>query len=347
MNLPDGPPISTVLVAIVSLLLCAASRELAPRFGLMDHPDVRKRHAAPTPLMGGVVVLFVVVPAFVHTALAAPFLWSEAFGITVAVAGMTLLGLLDDVVDRSAVYRLVIASVIFLAVTVTFPGLRLSIVEFQQPKITLVLDRDWVAAAFTVTCCVGLANAVNMADGKNGLVPGLMLGWSLLLLFCAPTYLTGLLLIFIAAISVLLLFNIRGFLFLGDGGAYGLAAGIGLLAIAVYNHPANHSPKAIPADAILFLFLVPVIDMFRLMITRVKAGNTPFTPGRDHLHHHLQNWLGWPGGLVAYWAMSLAPAGLNIIYKWNSIALTGVAVTIYTIIIWRAPEGVGVANQDP
>lgn len=347
MFLPEGLLVPAALVAIASFLLCATARAIAPVFGLMDHPDVRKHHATPTPLMGGGVVLCVLLPAFAYVALVAPTSWPEAVGITVAVGCMTLLGLFDDMFDQPAVYRLVVASVVFVAITWFFPGLRLPIVELQQPDITFVLDRAWVAVGFTSICCVGLVNAINMADGKNGLVPGLMLGWSLLLLFCAPVQLAGLLLLLVIAIAALFLFNVRGFLFLGDGGAYGLATAIGLLAIAVYNHPANPSPKAVPADVILLLFMVPVLDLFRLMVTRTMAGKTPFTPGRDHLHHYLQNWLGWPGGLLAYWCLSLAPASLKIIYQSNSIVLMIVAVSIYVIIIWRVPRGASIVVQNP
>src|SRR3546814_9730280 len=43
-----------------------------------------------------------------------------------------------------------------------------------------------LAGPFTLLCLLGFQNAVNMADGTNGLVIGLGLGWVALLLLHAP-----------------------------------------------------------------------------------------------------------------------------------------------------------------
>jgi UDP-GlcNAc:undecaprenyl-phosphate/decaprenyl-phosphate GlcNAc-1-phosphate transferase len=338
--MPEGLSLPVLLVALASLVFCAAARTVGPMLGLMDHPDVRKKHAVSTPLMGGLVVVACVIPALVYSILAQPGELSVAWGLVIAVAAMGLLGLFDDIVDQPALHRLLIAAIVFVGTTWAVPDLRLSIVEFQQPRITFVLDRAWVSIGFTSICCVGLINAINMADGKNGLVPGLLLGWAILLLSIATGPLDGLLLIVTAGIAVLFVFNIRGHLFLGDGGAYGLATGLGLLAIAIYNSPANTTPRPLSADGVLVLFMVPVLDMFRLMVTRVCAGNTPFTPGRDHLHHYLQNWLSWPGGLIAYWCLALVPGYLKIIFHLDSNVLA------YAIIIWRFAKGSRVAAKN-
>src|SRR3546814_19361231 len=47
-----------------------------------------------------------------------------------------------------------------------------------------------LAGPFTLLCLLGFQNAVNMADGTNGLVIGLGLGWVSLLLLHAPPELT-------------------------------------------------------------------------------------------------------------------------------------------------------------
>jgi UDP-GlcNAc:undecaprenyl-phosphate GlcNAc-1-phosphate transferase len=107
---------------------------------------------------------------------------------------------------------------------------------------------------------------------------------------------------------VLLAFNKDGKLFLGDGGAYGLATALALLTIAIYNRPGAHSTRAISADEIMILFAVPILDAFRLSWKRIRNGQSPMAADRDHLHHKLQDRLGWPTGLFVYWFLALIPA---------------------------------------
>lgn len=152
-----------------------------------------------------------------------------------------------------------------------------------------------------------------MADGKNGLVVGLCIGWTALLALRAPTPILPLIGLLVAVLIVLMVFNLRGRLFLGDGGAYGLATAIGLIAIMAYNSPGEHAGRAVSADELMLLFAVPVVDAFRLTFARLRRGQSPMAAGRDHLHHHLQAWFGWPGGLVAYFVVALVPTVLLVL----------------------------------
>ena len=114
---------------------------------------------------------------------------------------------------------------------------------------------------------------------------------------------------------VLFVFNIRGKLFLGDGGAYAIATAIGLLAIMVYNTPGTHTLRAISADELILLFVVPVADSFRLTYKRLREGRSPMSADRDHLHHHLQDKYGWPFGLVIYLAIALSTASFFMFFS--------------------------------
>jgi UDP-GlcNAc:undecaprenyl-phosphate/decaprenyl-phosphate GlcNAc-1-phosphate transferase len=146
-----------------------------------------------------------------------------------------------------------------------------------------------------------------MADGKNGLVIGLCLGWLGLLATRAPAVTLPIFSVVAAAFLVLLLFNLRGKLFLGDGGTYGIATAVALLSVALYNMPGDHSGRLLTADELMLLFAVPVLDSFRLTALRLREGRSPMSPDRNHFHHHLLRWFGWPGGLIVYWICALAP----------------------------------------
>jgi len=67
------------------------------------------------------------------------------------------------------------------------------------------------------------------------------------------------------------------------------------------------------AEEVVLLFIVPVLDSFRLTFVRWRRGQSPMEPDRDHLHHRLQNRFGWPTGLYVYLIAALAPAALLLL----------------------------------
>jgi UDP-GlcNAc:undecaprenyl-phosphate GlcNAc-1-phosphate transferase len=295
---------------MVAILLCLNAQRICSSMNLMDIPVGRKKHSAPTPLMGGVVLLGAFVPvALVCIVTFASERWLGSLLIWLGcVSAMALVGLGDDRHSFSPRLRLVISFAVFAAAAAVDPTFNVRVLDFDIPPLTLGLGTWWLAVIFTVICCVGLLNAVNMADGKNGLVLGLSIGWMVILATRAVGPLLPLIGLFLAVLTVLFVFNMRGKLFLGDGGAYAIATAIGLVAIMVYNTPGTHTLRAISADELVLLFVVPVADSFRLTYKRLRQGRSPMSADRDHLHHHLLDRFGWPRGLMFYWIVSFMPA---------------------------------------
>jgi UDP-GlcNAc:undecaprenyl-phosphate GlcNAc-1-phosphate transferase len=294
---------------LVAFILCRHALTIGTYFNLLDVPGDRKKHKHITPLMGGIVILATVIPAafaiitFVtpETYRAKLLVWSAA------VAGMTIIGILDDRHSLSPRARLLASFAIFGIAAYIEPIFNVRVLDFEYPSFSLGLGTRGIAIAFTILCCVGLVNAVNMADGKNGLVIGLCIGWLMLLATRVSENFLALIVLLIAVLLILLAFNLRGKLFLGDGGAYGLATAIGLLAIAIYNSPGLHATRAMASEELMLLFAVPVLDSFRLTYKRLRRGQSPMAADRDHLHHHLLDRYGWPRGLIIYLAVSLGP----------------------------------------
>jgi UDP-GlcNAc:undecaprenyl-phosphate GlcNAc-1-phosphate transferase len=264
--------------------------------------------------MGGVVLLGAFVPvALICIVAFASERWLGSLLIWVGcVSVMALVGLGDDRHSLSPRLRLVISFAVFAAAAAVDPTFNVRVLDFNIPPLTLGLGTWWLAVIFTVICCVGLLNAVNMADGKNGLVLGLSLGWVAILATRAVGPLLPFIGLFSAILMVLFVFNMRGKLFLGDGGAYAIATAIGLLAIMIYNTPGTEALRAISADELVLLFVVPVADSFRLSYKRLRQGRSPMSADRDHLHHHLQDRFGWPAGLLAYWVLSMVLTALYL-----------------------------------
>lgn len=299
----------------LTALVCANAAALGNKLGLMDVPDARKMHRTNTPLMGGVVLQFVFAPL---CALQLGWMgsdeWARRLSIWLAcVAAMTFIGIADDRHSLTPKNRLVFSFATFAIAAVLDPNFNIRILDFEHPSFELGLGTGWLAIVFTVVCGVGLVNAVNMADGKNGLVIGVCLGWLGLLSLRAPPPVQPMITLLVVVLLVLLAFNLPGRLFLGDGGAYGLASAIGLIAILTYNSKGVHAGRAISADELVLIFATPVIDSFRLTFVRLQRGQSPMVGDRDHLHHHLLNRFGWPAGLIVYFIVALLPGTIAIL----------------------------------
>lgn len=298
-------------VAIVAML-GRYSERVCTALRLMDVPNARKRHAKATPLLGGLALIVAILPLSLIAIFAAgaPQPLDARLLYVIATGAMALIGIADDRHTISATARIVLSFAVFGTVAMLQPLFNVRTLVFGLPNFELGLATTPIALLFTATCCVGLVNAVNMADGKNGLVIGLCLGWLTILSgHCHPEFLP-LLALLMAGLTVLLIFNLRGRIFLGDGGSYGFAAAIGLIAIASYNAPGPYIKHMLPAELLMLLFAVPVFDSFRLTFLRIRRGQSPMTGDRDHLHHILLDRLGWPKGLIIYLLVALTPAAL-------------------------------------
>jgi UDP-GlcNAc:undecaprenyl-phosphate/decaprenyl-phosphate GlcNAc-1-phosphate transferase len=279
------------------------------KLGLMDVPGDRKLHATATPLLGGLALTCVILPLSIGAVFlqVAPSYQQSALLYVMATFAIALIGMADDRHSLSARDRILLAFLVFGSIAIVDPLFNVRVLVFSSPYFEIGLITWPIAVLFTAVCCVGLVNAVNMADGKNGLVIGLCLGWLIILSHRCPEPLYPLVLLLGTGLAVLLIFNLRGWLFLGDGGSYGFATAIGLLTIAIYNSPGPLAGRALAAEEAMLIFSIPVIDSFRLTFVRLRRGQSPMTADRDHLHHHLQRKFGWPGGLFVYLTLALVP----------------------------------------
>jgi UDP-GlcNAc:undecaprenyl-phosphate GlcNAc-1-phosphate transferase len=322
--------------AAVAALVGRHAMAIGQRLQLLDFPDPaggRKLHATVTPLVGGVALLVaVLVAGFTLLALAPAegerpaLIW-----FLVTVTGMAMVGLADDRFGLTARTRLLVAASLIVAAAAQVPDFRLAFLVFAGQE-RLVLLPGIAGVAFTLLCLVGFLNAVNMADGKNGLVIGQALIWSAVLLVRLPANLMPMVAAIAGALLVLFWYNMRGRLFLGDCGSYGLSAMFGLLAVYGW----NLGFPDMRADDIALIFAVPVFDTLRLIVHRTLAGKTPFTPGRDHLHHYLHARWGWPRPLPWVLALVAIPNAGAILWPGTGLIWLGVTLAGYFALLRAA-----------
>lgn len=327
--------VTMMLGALIALCIGLRAMEVGTALRLLDFPDPaggRKLHAKVTPLVGGVAVVGAAI-------LSVLFLLPDAEGsrramllwFLLTVSGLFLVGAMDDRFGLGARSRLAVASAFLLAAIAQVPDFSVAFLLFSGQQ-DLLLFAPLVGIAFTLVCFVGLLNAVNMADGKNGIVIGQALIWSAVLMFRLPADMLPLIGGIAGALAVLFVFNMQGRLFLGDSGSYGLSAMFGLLAIYAW----NHGFADMRADDIALIFAIPVFDTLRLIVWRVSQGKSPFTPGRDHLHHYLHARWGWPRPLPWLLALVAVPNALAIAFPGTALIWLGVTLVAYFALIWVA-----------
>jgi len=76
----------------------------------------------------------------------------------------------------------------------------------------------WTSYASIAVALAGLVNAVNMADGQDGIVVGMFIIWSICLMATTSGLPQDLAFVLFVSCTIALAFNLLGRVFLGDGG---------------------------------------------------------------------------------------------------------------------------------
>ena len=280
-----GAGLAFALTTVALLFL----QPLAPRLNLLDHPnDTRKDHAHPTPGTGGIAILLGCLVGFFGMQVGTASV--QAF--TAAALLLVVVGIYDDLHDLRWYWR-ILAQVGAALIIIHWGGVR---VEQIGPTLGLgPMSLGWLAVPFTVFATVGLINAMNMIDGADGLAGSLGLA-ALVMLAAASLYagnavLASRLSVLCGALAAFLAWNVRlpwrprAKVFLGNAGSALLGLVIAWAAFRLTQNPSH------PVNPVLALWLlpIPVMDCLVLIVRRLQAGRSPFSAGRDHIHHFMQD----------------------------------------------------------
>ncbi len=303
----EGYAIVGGVAAVVTLVATPLVRLLAFRIGAVVLPDERRVHTEPTPTIGGVAMYVGFLAAMFVASRMDRFsdlfvANSEPLGVVLAATVALAVGLADDLWEWSApakVAGLVIAgSVLSIFGVVMF--------YFRVPFFDLVILSDDLKPLVTVLWVIGMANAVNLIDGLDGLAAGIvaiaagtfflygqqLLGQDPPLL--DPSNIGPLIAIVVLGICVGFLphnFN-PAKIFMGDGGALML----GLLMAASTSVVGGRVDRPFSGQTYFFfapLFIplvilgVPVLDVAWAIVRRAYRRHGVATADKGHLHHRL------------------------------------------------------------
>lgn len=297
-----------VVLAVVTVTTFAALfavRRLAFRIGAVVRPDARHVHERPTPTLGGVAMLIGVLAgmftAWCLGSFAPVFSGStEPLGLVLAAVLIVVVGVIDDLREVSAPAK--IAGIVLAASVLVISGI--SILVFRVPFAgVFVLSTDW-SYLLSVVWVVGMANAINLIDGLDGLAGGIVaIAAGTFFLYAHELGGEGLLaagnvgpLVAIVALGACLGFlphNVHpARIFMGDAGALLL----GLLMAASTMVVGGRTDRSFSGSSFFFfaplliplvILGVPVIDTLFAIIRRARSRTGISTADKGHLHHRL------------------------------------------------------------
>jgi len=270
--------IDGILVFLLTILFTQLIQKNASKIGMLDIPNNRSSHTAPTPRGAGIgmFLAYFLVLSFFHTAFVL-----EYSGFFIAITLIFLLGVYDDAKDTSPKLKLLI---IGMATTLIFfvDGFEINTLgHWFGVEVTL----PYIVALFvTLFAVAGFTNALNLVDGLDGLAGSLSLVILASLYYIGYAYNDQ----FIMIVSFFVMVSLLGFLlfnwypasiFMGDSGSLVLGFIISVLSIKTINYVSD--------TAILFLAAVPIIDTIIVMTRRMQRGFSPFAPDKSHFHHKI------------------------------------------------------------
>ena len=332
-----------LIAGVVSFGASYAVYRLSKRYKL--YPGIRERdvHTNPTPRLGGIGI---VIGVAIALAVASQISWFEGvyadpfpvIAILLAATVMLAVGVVDDLYDLNWMTKLAGQLLIagFLAwSSVQIVSLPIGLdngISVPSPTGSLLV---------TVLAVVLVMNAVNFIDGLDGLVAGVTLisgGVFFVYSYILAINTSQTAFNLASMIMAVLLGAVAGFLpfnwhpakmFMGDGGA--LVVGM-LMAASTITVTGQINPDSIGRSQLLPAFIplllpfavlfVPLLDFGLAVLRRLRAGKSPFSADRMHLHHRL---------------LDMGHSHLHavlILYGWTAVAAFGALLFLFVPWWW-------------
>ncbi len=328
---------------VLSGFLTWPVRKVAIAIGAMDKPNLdRKTQKEPVPYLGGLAIaISIVILTFAAVIrsdttqttfpLAATLLFPAIF--------LGLMGLIDDLASLNPLPRLIIQTVMAVAVAIFL---------IKSDTVGIPLDGTFLDEVVMTIWIIGICNSINFFDNLDGGAAGTVavstIGIALIALGEGQEL--------IAALSIVTAGSTIGFLmwnkspakiYMGDAGALFLGVVVSVLTIRL--NP-GIAPKWSSISLLPMLLAVPILDTCIAVFSRVYRGISPFTGGKDHLSHRLmRKGLSKQGTAFALWgAQAVFVSAALVIYKWTAeigtqmIIATGFVWLVAFVWFWRIPS---------
>ena len=337
---------TTTLLCSVALI---ASQCWHGHLSLDTAMGVQNHHTKPTPRIGGVAIAMGLLVCWL---LSAPDVRAILGPMLLAASPAFAFGLLEDITKKVGVMARLLATMLSGFIAWYLTGVAMQ--DTGLPPLDWLLQFTPLAVLFTAFAVGGVANAINIIDGFNGLAAGAItimlaaMGLMALSVGDAP----------LATVCFLVATCSLGFgasnwplgrIFLGDGGAYLLGFILAWVAVLL---PMRHIE--INAWATILVCAYPVLEVaFSVRRRRNRLGHHPGQADKVHLHHLIHRRLVckvWPhlsgdlkNGFTSpfCWVLVAVPAAWAVVFAQNTpmlIMAVGVLVFFYSAVYARLSQ---------
>lgn len=282
---------------VLSMALCVSAIPriiyISKKKKIFDLPNSdRKIHTEVIPNLGGIAIFLgfsVVASLFINPSSSAK--WNY---IIAAVLILFITGVKDDLINVNPTKKL-IAQIAASAIVAGLADYRLD----NLYGLFGIYELPYFASLIlTILGCTFVSNAFNLIDGIDGLAAtiGIISTCFLGGVFALNDSYSEAIISFslMGALTGFLRFNLNpARIFMGDSGSLVIGFVVAVLSLLLTKQSIVfdesvlfHSPKSLIMVTLSILF-VPVFDTFRVFITRLIKGRSPFSADRTHLHHYL------------------------------------------------------------
>lgn len=320
--------VAAFVAALTAGMGTLAMRAIARKYNIADHPSERRINTKPVPRAGGLAVagafaligtLLVIFSAQLGLSAGSGSAELTSDGAAALLLGTVIagvIGLIDDRYDLRARWQ-IIGQFLIALIPIAF-GLRITFISNPLGAGDLLFP-DAIALGVTIFWTLGMQNSMNFIDGLDGLSGGISLFAAVTLgVIALPTS------PLLAALSFTLAGALAGFLrfnfypasiYMGTSGILAVAYALAVLALL----------GTAKVAAALLILGVPIIDALFVIVGRIAAGRSPYTPDESHIHRRLLSYgFSHRGSVLVLYALT---AALSIL----ALLLTGSA-TLYAFM---------------
>jgi len=337
---------AALVAALTAGMGTLAMRAIARKFNIADHPSERRINTKPVPRAGGLAVagafaligtLLVIFSAQLGLSAGSGSAELTSAGAAALLFGTVIagvIGLIDDRYDLRARWQ-IIGQFLIALIPIAF-GLRIAFISNPFGAGDLLFP-DAIALGVTIFWTLGMQNSMNFIDGLDGLSGGISLFAAVTLgVIALPTS------PLLAALSFTLAGALAGFLrfnfypasiYMGTSGILAVAYALAVLALL----------GTAKVAAALLILGVPIIDALFVIVGRIAAGRSPYTPDESHIHRRLLSYgFSHRGSVLVLYALTAALSVLALLLTGSATlyAFMGLLVVLGGVIAYlsRATE---------
>ena len=280
------------IVSFLASILTVMTKGLHGSHTFDFSQGIQKFHNKPTPRVGGIPIVIGLSVAWLTST---PDIKHMFTPILIAGLPAFLVGLSEDITKKVSVFARLLATMVSGLLVCWLTGYSISRIDICV--LDWLLKVTFISILFTAFAVSGIANAINIIDGFNGLASTMSIlaftGYAAIAWSIGDATL--------ASVAIILASCVWGFfwvnwpfgkIFLGDGGSYFVGFSLAWIAVLLI----ERNPEVSPFAAML-ICIHPITEVLLSICRRKLKNNNPSHPDRLHFHsifkqRYIRRWFG-------------------------------------------------------